>query len=370
MANNIAYNGSDKWKIKATQLLNSGGGLVDDVTVNGTSVVTNKVAEIDLTGYAESADLATVATSGSYTDLTDKPTIPSAQVNSDWNAASGVAEILNKPSIPSTAGDVGAYTTSEVDALVSTKQDSLIGGTISSGDLNTYTTIGHYYVNSTGASSVSHLPVALAGYLEVVQPSATSSGSRLQRYTAISSNAVVGVYERNYNSGAWQSWKQIGEDVYLPLTGGTLTGRLAVNGGISTNNASGFRSAIGINDAPSVIEDVKSSSQAVSVADTTHTTVLQISLTPGTWMVNATAIFAANATGYRQMYVTTSNTSTSSLNTMSATSSAVNGLLTALNTGRAVEISSNTTLYMRVRHSRGSALDVYGRLTAVKIINV
>lgn len=44
--------------------------------------------------------LATVATSGSYTDLSNKPTIPAAQVNSDWNATSGVAEILNKPTIP------------------------------------------------------------------------------------------------------------------------------------------------------------------------------------------------------------------------------------------------------------------------------
>ena len=43
-------------------------------------------------------DLKTVAFSGSYTDLSDKPTIPAAQVNSDWNASSGVAEILNKPS--------------------------------------------------------------------------------------------------------------------------------------------------------------------------------------------------------------------------------------------------------------------------------
>ena len=37
--------------------------------------------------------------SGSYNDLTNKPSIPAAQVNSDWNASSGVAEILNKPTI-------------------------------------------------------------------------------------------------------------------------------------------------------------------------------------------------------------------------------------------------------------------------------
>jgi hypothetical protein len=41
--------------------------------------------------------LATVAISGSYTDLSNTPTIPPAQVNSDWNAVTGVAQILNKP---------------------------------------------------------------------------------------------------------------------------------------------------------------------------------------------------------------------------------------------------------------------------------
>ena len=51
--------------------------------------------------------LATVATSGSYADLSTKPTIPAAQVNSDWNAVSGVAQILNKPTIP-TVGTWGA----------------------------------------------------------------------------------------------------------------------------------------------------------------------------------------------------------------------------------------------------------------------
>lgn len=45
-------------------------------------------------------NLATVATSGSYNDLSNKPTIPAAQVNSDWNASSGKAQILNKPAIP------------------------------------------------------------------------------------------------------------------------------------------------------------------------------------------------------------------------------------------------------------------------------
>ncbi len=41
--------------------------------------------------------LSIVATSGSYDDLLNKPTIPDAQVNSDWNAQTGISQILNKP---------------------------------------------------------------------------------------------------------------------------------------------------------------------------------------------------------------------------------------------------------------------------------
>ena len=42
---------------------------------------------------------AAVAITGSYTDLINKPDIPAAQVNSDWNATTGVAQILNKPTV-------------------------------------------------------------------------------------------------------------------------------------------------------------------------------------------------------------------------------------------------------------------------------
>lgn len=35
-----------------------------------------------------------------YNDLQNRPTIPAAQVNADWDAVSGLAQILNKPTIP------------------------------------------------------------------------------------------------------------------------------------------------------------------------------------------------------------------------------------------------------------------------------
>ena len=95
---------------------------------SGTAVILNK------------PDLATVATTGSYNDLSDKPTIPTVpedvsafnndanyvtqtqlnaanyitatdvptQVNADWNATSGAAEILNKPNL-ATVATTGNY---------------------------------------------------------------------------------------------------------------------------------------------------------------------------------------------------------------------------------------------------------------------
>lgn len=53
----------------------------------------------DLAAKANTASLATVATTGSYNDLISKPTIPAAQVQTDWNAVSGLGVLLNKPTL-------------------------------------------------------------------------------------------------------------------------------------------------------------------------------------------------------------------------------------------------------------------------------
>lgn len=53
--------------------------------------------------------LSVVATSGAYADLSGAPSIPAAQINSDWAAASGKGEILNKPSTLAGYGITDAY---------------------------------------------------------------------------------------------------------------------------------------------------------------------------------------------------------------------------------------------------------------------
>ncbi len=89
-----------------------------DVTITtpaaGQSLVYNSTSKewennaVDYSNIANKPTLATVATSGSYTDLSDTPTIPAAQVNSDWNSSSGVSQILNKPNL-ATVATSGSY---------------------------------------------------------------------------------------------------------------------------------------------------------------------------------------------------------------------------------------------------------------------
>lgn len=108
--------------------------------VNDAGYVT--LTDLDNNHYVKESDLSSVATTGSYNDLTDKPVIPAAQVNSDWNATSGVTQILNKPVIPTTTeqlvNDSGFITLSSLSGYAtesyvnnhrdSTKQDVLESG--------------------------------------------------------------------------------------------------------------------------------------------------------------------------------------------------------------------------------------------------
>jgi len=94
-------------KILANQIANYG----DDAPIEikeGLNIPAGK--PIQAAGSAGSAGqvLSTTGTSiawvaafdGDYNSLSNKPTIPAAQINSDWNATSGVGVILNKPVVP------------------------------------------------------------------------------------------------------------------------------------------------------------------------------------------------------------------------------------------------------------------------------
>ena len=82
----------------ATLTIQKEGSSIGAFTANSDTDTTVNVVETDPTvpSWAKQPTKPTY----SYSEITDKPTIPAAQVNSDWNADSGVAQILNKPTIP------------------------------------------------------------------------------------------------------------------------------------------------------------------------------------------------------------------------------------------------------------------------------
>lgn len=132
----------------------------------------------------------------SYNELTDRPTIPDPQVNSDWNAASGVAEILNKPTLATvaTSGDYADLTNTPYLAF----EDK---GTIS--DLNNVATDngGTYkYVYNAGASNK---PGTGGGTLLHFWNAGNHAwGAQL----AISDK---GLYFRNCNNSTFGAWNTI-----------------------------------------------------------------------------------------------------------------------------------------------------------------
>ena len=96
-----------------------------------TTAFTGSIAYASVTG---TPTLATVATSGSYTDLISKPTIPAAQIQSDWNQATNTAldYIKNKPTIPTTVTVNGTSITLGSSGTVTAAAGTLTGTTLNS----------------------------------------------------------------------------------------------------------------------------------------------------------------------------------------------------------------------------------------------
>jgi hypothetical protein len=100
---NSYYYGTNGLGVKGWYATEAGGLTCEDLPDCAVIIsITDDIIALqtDVALKANTADLGATAFSNDYGDLDNLPTIPAAQVNSDWNAVSGVAEILNKPTIP------------------------------------------------------------------------------------------------------------------------------------------------------------------------------------------------------------------------------------------------------------------------------
>lgn len=204
---------------------------------NWSSATSSFITASSLTPYAKVADLATVATTGNYSDLSGKPTIPVIPTNvsaftNDAGyltqhqslaayaktadlavvATSGsYSDLSNKPSIPTVPGNVSAFTN---DAGYLTEHQDLNGWlpkpvAESQVDLNTLTEQGVYYVIGTVADH--NLPVGSNGVLFVFNP---GTGSYIHQWfrrygTAGSNDHHIYVRAKGSGSSTWGAWTKI-----------------------------------------------------------------------------------------------------------------------------------------------------------------
>jgi len=148
----------------------SGGGVSTETDPVFSASAAFGITASDIAAWNAKSDF-----SGSYNDLTDKPTIPAAQVNSDWDAVSGVAQILNKPSIPTESTVSGWGFTKNVGTITGVTMNGVSKGTSGVVDLGTVITEHQSladYALKVGGSDYNFL----VNTLKLFTGSATTSG--------------------------------------------------------------------------------------------------------------------------------------------------------------------------------------------------
>lgn len=135
-----------------------------------------------------------------------------------------------------------------------------------------------------------------------------------------------------------------------------VTGNIISNGSI---RVSGHSSAIG-----TIVNGTRSSS-AGSVG-TSYKTVASVSLTAGTWVINAYNSFNGGTAGSRRVLITTDSSGTTDAGAGSSTGYAPANTQVVVRSMHIVTLSETTTYYMRCK-SASTVDSPYGNISAVRI---
>ena len=119
-------NGTTSDVVTAAKIVTDGGG----ITYKAVSTVASQgLSSTEKSNARANIGAGTSSFSGSYNDLSNKPTIPDAQVQSDWNATSGMGEILNKPTLGAAAAK-GVTDNTSSTAVTSTDTNLITARTL------------------------------------------------------------------------------------------------------------------------------------------------------------------------------------------------------------------------------------------------
>jgi hypothetical protein len=189
--------------VSATSPISSSGGTNPDISITQADGTTD--------GYLSQTDWNTFdgkfnVPTGLVTDYLDGlgspqpfPTIPAAQVNSDWNATSGVAEILNKPTIVSSVNsgtNINVDNTNPAAPIINSladryKTSSTTSNSVSNGSKN-----------FTIDLNLSYIPLQ---EILVVHNPANHMHGEVTSYDAATGALVVNI-KTHTGSGTYTSW--------------------------------------------------------------------------------------------------------------------------------------------------------------------
>lgn len=156
-------------------------GVLNGLEIDGTAYEIQGTGEPNVQADWNEVD----STADDY--IKNKPTIPAAQVNADWNASSGVSAILNKPTIP-TYNFLGVNFHSG-------------NGSSQEHNCNNMTENGLYYYQSNGPSDLGEQ--STDGAVLVMAHSTNWLTQLAQDYR------TGKIYVRSRKNGAWQSWIRV-----------------------------------------------------------------------------------------------------------------------------------------------------------------
>jgi len=187
-----------------------------DINSVGSGEIITEAERTKLTGIEAGAEVNVNADWDATTgdaQILNKPTIPAAQVNSDWDSTSGVSEILNKPTLVENIGDLGDVTETSLTA----------------GQLLYYDGAG--WINKT-----------------VVGGSAVASVI----WTGNTTTSNIGTYPTSYNSVKYSSGATVTPAGSFSILYNSTLNSLQVSG-LSTGTSIAFTAKFGV--TPAVVND-------------------------------------------------------------------------------------------------------------------
>ena len=203
---------------------------------------------------ANTSDLATVATTGSYNDLTDKPTIPAPQIQSDWNQANNAALdfIKNKPVIPTVPTNVSAFTNDAgyqtagqvTNAIVNAKPVTVVGVDATANALTGAVTngvLGSILIpaNTMTTNSI----VELEAFLSKASPSASPT----HRVWINNANNITGATQLALQTGATANQMSKLERTFIVTSTGLTIYPTTASANIDDNVANAAPTNISVN---------------------------------------------------------------------------------------------------------------------------